>query len=162
MTIKGVIIGLFMVVVVMIGNALASDTYDYASSCPQSPDRVDKWSFYTCECTSYSADKMNEHGVGLWNYYKGVHWGYARNWKNAAMAARISCTTTPKHRDIAWWAPSSANHYYGHVAYVESVDSSGNITVSEYNWAKPFDYGTRAIKRGSSSYPQSFIHFGAK
>lgn len=155
MSLKQLIVCLFTMIL-MTGTAIARDTYDYASSCPQHPDRVDKWSFYTCECTSYAADKMNEHSVKLTNSYKGVHWGNASNWINAAKAARISYSTTPKHRDIALFS-------YGHVAYVESVDSHGNITVSEYNGpGHHFDYNTRSIKKGSSSYPKYFIHFGAK
>jgi len=154
MSIKRIALTVLTLIMAAAGTGIASDTYDYASSCPKYPDRVDKWNFYTCECTSYSADKMNEHGVSLNNYYKGVHWGNAGNWINAAKQAGISYNTSPKHRDIAWFS-------YGHVAYVESVDSSGNITVSEYNYGSRYDYGTRSIKKGSSSYPKYFIHFGA-
>jgi len=160
---KKVIINVvFLVIMAITGTALARDTYDYAGSCPQSPDKADKWNFYTCECTSYSADKMNEHSVKLTNYYKSVHWGNASNWINAAKSARISYNSSPKHRDIAWWPAGSGAMKWGHVAYVESVDSKGNITVSEYNFGKKYDYGNRSIKKGSSSYPKYFIHFGAK
>jgi surface antigen len=146
----------FLGMLVVSGAALAGDTYDYDSSCPKSPNKVDKWSFYTCNCTSYAADKMNEHGVKLNNSYKqpkGKYWSGASNWIAAASRAGISYNSSPKHRDIAWFS-------YGHVAYVESVDSNGNITVSEYNY-KSYDYGTRSLKKGSSSYPKYFIHFGA-
>jgi len=175
MNIKGVVIAFFMVVLTMAGNALADirDTYDYASSCPQSPNKTDKWGFATCNCTSYAADKMNEHDVHLNNYNwpkKGFHWGNAYEWIKAAQAAQaaklagITYNTSPKHRDIAWWPASDSTKWLGHVAYVESVDSKGNITVSEYNFEHKYDYGhgTRAIKKGSSSYPKYFIHFGAK
>jgi surface antigen len=135
--------------------SFARDTYDYASTCPKKHDQVDKWNFYTCECTSYSADKMNEHKVKLNNSYDGVRWGDASHWVSAASAANISYNSKPKHMDIAWFK-------YGHVAYVESVDSKGNITVSEYNYSNSYDYDTRSIKKSSSSYPKYFIHFGAK
>lgn len=148
----------FIAMLVFSGTVLARDTYDYDGSCPKSPNLVDKWKFYTCNCTSYAADKMNEHKVGLTNSYKlpkGKTWGNASNWINAAKQAGISYNSTPKHRDIAWFSN-------GHVAYVESVDSKGNITVSEYNYCKAYDYCTRSIKKGTSSYPKFFIHFGAK
>lgn len=140
--------------------SFARDTYDYAGSCPEYPNKADKWNFLTCQCTSYSADKMNEHSVKLKNNYKGVYWGNASNWQNAAKSAGISYNSSPKHRDIAWWKATTSNQW-GHVAYVESVDSKGNIAISEYNY-KTFDYSTRSIKKGSSSYPNYFIHFGAK
>jgi surface antigen len=139
------------------GAAFARDTYDYDSSCPKSPNKADKWGFFTCNCTSYAADKMNEHGVKMTNTYKqpkGYKWSDAGNWIDAANRAGISYNSSPKHRDIAWFS-------YKHVAYVESVDAKGNITVSEYNY-KAHDYTMRSIKKGTKEYPQYFIHFGAK
>lgn len=146
-----------LLLVAVVGVVRASDTYDYNGSCPQNGGKmkIDKWSFYQCECTSYASDKMNEHGVKLNNSYKNVRWGYASNWINAANAAHISYNTTPKKRDVAWFS-------YGHVAYVEDVDSKGNVTVSEYNYSPKYDYNKRTIKKGSSAYPKYFIHFGAK
>ena len=46
-----------------------------------------------------------------------------------------------------------------HVAYVEAVDSYGDVTVSEYNWVHWNDYDTRTISWGSTGYPSYFIHF---
>ena len=161
MHLKGFLITLFILVVAMSGTALAGDTYDYKSICPKYHDYADKWSFYTCECTSYAADKMNEHGVKLNNSYKQPsrhYWSDASNWINAAKAAGVSYNTSPKNRDIAWFS-------YGHVAYVESVDSKDTISISEYNYyypKNPYIYSTRSIKKGTSAYPKYFIHFGAK
>jgi len=159
---KGTGLVLFLFFMSIAGIVLASDTYDYKNNCPKNGGKMiaDKWNFYQCECTSYAADKMNEHSVKLNNSYKGVRWGYASNWINAANAAHISYNTSPKHRDIAWFKYSATSY---HVAYVESVDSKGNITVSEYNY-KPYVYSNpmRTIKKGSSGYPKYFIHFGAK
>lgn len=154
MSITGLVVVLLLGAVINVANA--SDTYDYANVCPQNGGKMkaDKWQFYQCECVSYAADKMNEHSVKLNNKYKGVYWGYASNWINAAKAARISYNTTPKKRDIAWFG--------NHVAYVEEADSKGNITVSEYNYSSRHDYSKRTIKKGSSTYPKYFIHFGAK
>lgn len=125
---------------------------------------VDRWNFYQCECTSYAADKMNEHSVKLNNSYKGVKWGYASNWINAANRVGISYNSTPKHRDIAWFCYKNkkTKQCDGHVAYVESVDSKKNVTISEYNYSPSHDYNMRTIKKGSTGYPDYFIHFGAK
>ena len=107
--------------------------------------------YYKCECTSYAADKMAEGGVAASKYQK-LH--DASQWKTNAKALGVAVDTIPKVHDVAWFS--------GHVAYVESVDSKGNITVSEYNWSTAYGYGTRPLNKGSSSYPLYFIHFGAK
>jgi surface antigen len=121
----------------------AANTYNYISVCPSpaggrySSSDIDAWSFYKCECTSYAADKLNERGVAFNNNYKGVLWGNASNWKNAATAAGVTVTSTPKAGDIAWWSS-------GHVAYVDSVNSNGTANISEYNWGTAWNYGTRS------------------
>jgi len=44
-------------------------------------------------------------------------------------------------------------------AYVEAVDSYGDMTISEYNYGNPHDYHARTLDRGKSNYPTYFIHF---
>ncbi|PYI77993.1 MAG: hypothetical protein DMF04_04685 [Verrucomicrobia bacterium] len=151
---KAITLGsLFLVLVTL--NALAIDTYYYKGVCP-SPNGgkqiLDKWSEWECECTSYVADKLNERGVPFTSRYKGVRWKSAGNWINAATLAGQLYSKTPRRGDVAWFA-------YGHVAYVEAVDSYGDVTISEYNWGVPHDYHTRTVNRGSKSYPNYFIHF---
>ena len=140
---------------VSIANSLATDTYDYRGVCP-TPNGgkriLDKWNFWECECTSYAADRVNERGVPFTSHYKGVRWRSAGNWINAAAQAGTPYNKTPRRGDVAWFA-------YGHVAYVEAVDSYGNVTISEYNWGYPHDYHTRTVSRGSKPYPTYFIHF---
>ena len=138
-----------------IANSLATDTYDYRGVCP-TPNGgkriLDKWNFWECECTSYAADKVNERGVPFTSRYKNAHWGNAINWINAAISTGTPHSTTPRRGDVAWFA-------YGHVAYVEAVDSYGDVTISEYNWGVPHDYHTRTVSKGSKPYPNYFIHF---
>ena len=139
----------------------AGNTYDYMSVCPASgydnvgkPGRPDKWDFFQCECTSYVADKLNEKGVPFGNSYKNVKWHDASNWVVAAKSVGISVDANPKIGDVAWFS-------YGHVAYVDSVDSTGNVTISEYNYnypKKPYLYNSRSINKGTSAYPKHFIH----
>lgn len=119
-----------------------ANTYNYGNECPTpaggrySTADIDAWRFYKCECTSYAADKLNERSIAFNNSYKGVSWGNASNWKNAAQSAGVTVETTPKAGDIAWWSS-------GHVAYVDSVNSDGTANVSEYNWGTAWGYGTR-------------------
>ena len=139
-----------------IANSMAlTDSYDYKGVCP-TPNGgkriLDRWNEWECECTSYAADKLNERGVPFTSRYKGVRWKSAGNWLNAATAAGVPHNTTPQRGDVAWFA-------YGHVAYVDAVGSSGDVTISEYNWGVPHDYHTRTISKGSKPFPNSFIHF---
>jgi len=139
-----------------IANSLAlTDTYIYRGVCP-TPDGgkqiLDKWNEWICECTSYVADRLNDRGVPFTSRYKNVRWKSAGNWINAATQAGVPYDTTPRIGDIAWF-------YYGHVAYVEAVDSYGDVTISEYNWGVPHGYHTRTIARGVYAYPKYFIHF---
>jgi surface antigen len=138
-----------------IANSLATDSYDYRGVCPTpngGKQILDKWNEWECECTSYAADKLNERGVPFTSRYKNVRWKSAINWINAATLAGVPYNKTPRRGDVAWFA-------HGHVAYVEAVDSYGNVTISEYNWGVPHDYHTRTVNRGSKSYPNYFIHF---
>ena len=139
-----------------IANSMAlTDTYNYRGVCP-TPNGgkriLDKWYEWECECTSYVADKLNERGVPFHARYKNVLWKGAGTWIKAATLAPVPYNKTPRRGDVAWFA-------YGHVAYVEGVDSYGDVTISEYNWGHPHDYHTRTITNGTTAYPHYFIHF---
>ncbi|CAN5559190.1 hypothetical protein BH18VER1_BH18VER1_02410 [soil metagenome] len=141
--------------VVTCAQAFATNTYDYTGVCPypNGGKRIDdRWGMWQCECTSYSADKLNERGVPFrWNY-KSTNWGSAGHWLSAAKATGTSYSKYPRRGDVAWWS-------FGHVATVDAVDSYGNVTISEYNWNWNRNYNRRTLKRGTSSYPHYFIHF---
>ena len=138
-----------------IANSLAINTYNYRGVCP-TPDGgkqiLDNWNEWICECTSYVADKLNERGVPFTDHYKGVLWKSGGNWINAATLAGVPYNKTPRRGDVARIG-------LNHVAYVEAVDSYGDVTISEYNEGHPHDYSTRTIRRGSAGYPSYFIHF---
>lgn len=148
-------LAVFSGTVATVPNALAWNSYDYKGVCP-SPSGgrkiLDKWYMWTCECTSYAADKLNERGVSFRGGYKNVKWGSAGNWLAAAKATATPYSMSPRRGDVAWWAS-------GHVASVDAVDSYGNVTISEYNWGNRWNYHTRTIKRGTASFPNYFIHF---
>lgn len=82
--------------------------------------------------------------------------GNGGQWYDRAPAAKRSLI--PKAGSAAV-KPSSSTNPWGHVAYVESVNSDGTITVSEYNQAGTGAYGTQ---RGSASALgfTKFVDFG--
>ncbi len=114
---------------------------------------ADKWKFFQGQCTSWVAWKLNSvNGVGFHNYYKGVHWGGAGNWDNAARAAGIRVDSKPARGAVAQW-----NGRY-HVAYVEKVNSDGSIVISEMNYDLHNGTRTLTIRPGSTYWPDNFIH----
>lgn len=69
-------------------------------------------------------------------------WGNATDWKYHAQQSGWTVSTTPIAGAIAW--------RYGHVAYVESVNSDGTIILSEanYDWVG----SVRTIEISSAAY----------
>jgi hypothetical protein len=97
--------------------------------------------------------------VPFHNYYLGVHWGDASNWRAAAVSAGVMVDKTPTRGSVAWWAAGSAGSSRGHVAWVQRVTDSA-ITIEEYNYLSRGMYDTRTIQRSSSLWPSGFIHVG--
>src|SRR6478735_4158226 len=119
---------------------------------------VDPWQFYNRECTSWVAWRLNsENQVAFNDYWQGVHWGNASNWKNAARALDIPVDNNPTRGAVAWWSAGSAGSSRGHVAWVQTV-SDNAITIEEYNYLRAGFYDTRTISRSSSMWPSGFIH----
>ncbi len=118
-------------------------------------DSVDQWNFYTRECTSFVAWRINnDRGIAFHNYYAGVHWGNALNWDDAAGAAGISTDGNPTAGSVAVFNPGvDGVGSYGHVAYVLQV-GDGQVLVEDYNWS-PYNYGQRWM----NSAGVNFIHF---
>jgi surface antigen len=139
-----------------------SNTYPYRTNCPAYGGllKVDPWRFYKCECTSYSAWKLNERGIPFNNTFRlpsGKRWSNASNWKTAAGQAGISVDMNPKKGDIVWFT-------YNHVGYVESVTKTGttvkDIVITEYNYSA-YSFGVRVITKSQFSTKKigGFIHF---
>ncbi|MGX0351030.1 surface antigen [Staphylococcus hominis] len=98
------------------------------------------------QCTWYVYDKVN--GA------IGSTWGNANNWANAAKAAGYTVNHHAKAGSILQTTAGSL----GHVAYVESVNSDGSITISEMNYTGgAYVTDTRTISASEvSSY--NYIH----
>jgi surface antigen len=111
------------------------------------PDQVDPWNFYGRECVSYVAYRIRKDGFDFSNNYRGVRWGWAYNWANAAQAAGIYISDTPQKGAVAWFKN------YGHVAYVEKFNKKKmKVEISEYNGRAPHQYGTRTINADEARY----------
>lgn len=117
--------------------------YSWAGNC----DQVDPWLFYTCQCTSYAAEKfLRIHGVPFQNTRPGS--GSAYNWPALAsdQGYVVQSGGTPRVGDaVSWNRPLFPGDQWGHVAIVEAVFSSSDIIVSEYNWSPPKKFSQRRI-----------------
>lgn len=132
----------------------AKDDYPYKGAT----SGVDPWNFYKGQCTSFAAWAVRSRlGINFSNSYKGQHWGNAINWDNAARAAGISVSGTPRAGDVAVRNSGA----YGHVAFVTKVNANGTIEIDEYNFVRSdaYSHRTATVGSGSSSF-DSFIHFG--
>ena len=124
-----------------------TNDYPYRTSAP---DQVDRWQFYTRECTSFAAWRLNhDEGIDFYNYYEGVHWGNASNWDNAAAQAHVPHDKTPTHGGIAVLDTSS-----GHVAFILDWNKT-QLYVEDYNWIS-FAYDKHWVSR---SLVVTIIHF---
>jgi surface antigen/peptidoglycan hydrolase CwlO-like protein len=96
-------------------------------------DYRDPWGYFYRNCTSYAAWKINKDKHSVPSLGNGGQWydnapKYARG-KEPKVGAAVSF-------DIGTW---------GHVAYVEAVYGNGQISISEYNFARPGEYSRRTI-----------------
>jgi surface antigen len=149
---------------IVVGDQVASAAVgvnDYPAALASAPmDSIVEWGFPNRECTSFVAWRMNnDNKVSFSDGMNGGLWGNADQWWNNAIALGYLHNGTPAPGAIAWW--NSNYHYagqYGHVAYVDSVNSNGSIAVEEYNFLHTGGYDQRTIVPGSSYWPSGFIH----
>ncbi|NWK83246.1 CHAP domain-containing protein [Staphylococcus sp. GSSP0090] len=114
----------------------------------------------TTQSTSGSSANLYTAGQCTWYVYDkvggdiGSTWGNANNWASAASSAGYTVDNSPEAGSIL----QSTAGGYGHVAYVENVNSDGSVEVSEMNYnGGPFSVSERTISAGeASSY--SYIH----
>jgi hypothetical protein len=137
-----------------------NNLYPYATS---TYNIGDIWGFFTRNCTSYAAWKINVD-YGLPNltakyFFNGMQgpngvtgqFGTAYNWDNNATTIGYKVNNVPRRGAIAVWEISGASPS-GHVAYVESVNPNGTVNVSEYN-VTPAEYSER-----QNVIANSYIH----
>jgi len=109
----------------------------------------DRWGFCIKNGTSYVAWRMNRDGGegSFSNTMRNGHWGNADNWDQNAAQLGITVNNIPVQGAVAQWNKDEIDvqHLkdYGHVAYVESVNSNGTVNISEYNYNR-CGYGERS------------------
>lgn len=82
------------------------------------------------QCTWYVDQRMKQ-----FNEYIHSNMGDAHNWNNRAEKEGYHVSSTPKkHTAVVFEAGQlGADTQYGHVAFVEKVNSDGSIIISESN-----------------------------
>jgi len=138
-------------------------SYPYAQT---QKGQIDKWGFYTRNCTSYSAYKADLIVKNFHNSMKGPNgktgkYGNAHSWNENAGAIGFKVSSNPVANSIVVWESNKGGSGpYGHVAYVESVNQNGTFNISEYNWNYgDGNYNTRnGLKNDTNT---SFIIFGS-
>lgn len=92
-----------------------------------------------CECVSYVGWKAYE------SYRIYLAYGNAYDWKWRAESDGYIANRTPEEGSIGWTSYGK----YGHVFWVESVNSDGSIDVTDYNWNIDGRFTARTIAAGS-------------
>lgn len=158
------------------GNVFAGayNSYPWQNECPGRQDAyITYWTNdytgetykiggYVCECVSYAGWKAYEaYGVA-------PAWGNAYDWDTGARNAGYLVDNNPAPDTIG----QQDGWPYGHVFWVESVNSDGSINVTEYNnyyatalyylgtsyggWVG--DFGSRVIP-ANQTWQYNYIHF---
>lgn len=126
--------------------------YDWAPAPKTGKYIPDQWGMYMRQCVSYTAWKVYQT-YGSMPYWGGH--GNANQWDDNARSAGIPVGSTPKVKSVAVWHTG----YYGHVAWVEKVNSDGTFDVSEYNRGGDGLYHERTDVSASGVV---FIYFGER
>ena len=130
-------------------NQSNNQSYNYntaqTSTSNTTSERSASGNLYTAgQCTWYVYDKV---GGKI-----SSNWGNASNWANAAAQDGYNVSNSPKQGAIM----QTSQGVFGHVAYVENVNSDGSIKVSEMNYnGGPGNVSTRTIsasQAGSYNY----------
>lgn len=111
---------------------------------------VDDWGMYSRQCVSYAAFKVAS-SYGNMPYWGGR--GNANQWANNARAAGIPTSATPKAGTVGVQYSGA----YGHVAWVESVNSDGSLTISQFNAGWTGEYSMWIVDR---SFFNEYVYFG--
>ncbi len=127
--------------------AHAVNDYPYSTT-----NQVDRWGFYTRNCTSYVAWRMERNGVAFSNNMRGPngvqgHWGNAYEWDNNATRIGYAVDGRPALGAVAQWNEwEGGAGGFGHVAYVERINTDGSVLISEYNWSVSYGYTERTVR----------------
>ncbi|HEY0965490.1 MAG TPA: CHAP domain-containing protein [Candidatus Saccharimonadales bacterium] len=113
---------------------------------------VDPWGYYNRTATSYAAFKVYQSTGYAPHYY-----GNAAQWPASAQAAGKTIRTTPSVNSVGVIVAGA----YGHLVWVERVNSDSTIDISQYDYynAGGTGSGHYSEMRISSSMPNYYISF---
>lgn len=113
---------------------------------------VDPWGYYNRTSTSYAAFKVYQ-STGYDPYY----YGNANSWPANAMASGRTVSTTPSANSVGVIMAGA----YGHVAWIEKVNSDGTVDISQYDYynAGGTGWGHYSEMRVPSSTYNYYISF---
>lgn len=128
------------------------NSYPYAGSCPGINWRytgnlsAGAYGGLFCECVSYAGYKAYEY----WGVSTG--WGDAKYWGSGAARAGYTVDDNPAPHTIGYYTYGA----WGHVVWIETVNSDGTIDYSEYNGHATADF---SYVKGASAGEFRYIHF---
>jgi surface antigen len=141
---SSVVAVLALVCSALVTNSVAAwaGTDDYPAEWRNFPmdSRVDSWGYYNRECTSFVAWRL--HSRNGFEMPRAI--GNAGGWGSWFAARGYAVNGTPAVGAIA---ESS-----GHVAWVESVNGDGTVTVEEYNYNYQGTYRERRVTVSAFRY----------
>lgn len=146
---------------------VASGHDDYPESlCPpnhEKRDLIDPWNFFNRECTSFVAWRLNQSfgfPAAFNNNLNGERFGSAYEWyKTASKLGMLDASPSP--RDVVWFNANTAGAgNSGHVAWVQSVNTDGSITIEDYNWLNNGLYRKNIVIPVSTVSKLRFFNFG--
>lgn len=108
---------------------------------------------YGCrQCVSYTAWKVIQK-----TNYEPKYWGNANMWPKSARAANFSTGSTPRAGSVGVISAGD----YGHVVWIEAVNSDGTVDVSQYNYfnAGGPGWGHYSKMRVSAATYDTYIYF---
>ena len=111
---------------------------------------ADPWGMCKRQCVSYAAFKVDQ-AYGNMPFWGGR--GNANQWDDNARAAGIPVSGIPKAGAVGVVNDGA----YGHVAWIESVNGDGTLTISQFNANWSGEYSRWVV---SPSFFDTYIYFG--
>lgn len=99
------------------------------------------------QCTWYVSGRLIELGKMPSRLGSSGFVGNAKAWKSYAESKGLSVSRTPSPGAVAIWIGGT----YGHVAFVERVNSNGSFIITESNYISKNTFGTATITTSSRS-----------
>jgi surface antigen len=138
------IISMFAQFIFLRSVSAGNDDYPAAWKNVPMDSTLDNWKEWNRECTSFVAWRLHSK-----NSFEMPFNDNAINWKARALSMGYTVNSTPAVGSVAWFN-------YGHVAWVESVNNNGTVTIEQYNADYTGRYSEMVIAASSVS---SYIHF---